>query len=382
MSSILQGSEEWKQAKQSKISASEIYSLVHHYCAKELQALGFDLVKERPFRTVQEMFLKVKFDAKLSAIDPIHSEFGNGMESYIAYRLGQKLPQLKIERSKEFILNEELHPLAACSPDGYIVAGSNPLDDFDKTCKITNEWGEGALELKTANYFANFDHGGPKGQYLFQLQYQMMVMGLKWGMLAVLIPKQKEYDEPFFKGQVLQQVKTIDNNVYHIGLENVAQWNNQKHLLECKNLNEVYDLTNYIYPELPAFQAMILKALNAFQSDHDGYDQGNQSCFPRNNEDLTGLQREKQLWGQLWPEKFGSLVVTPTSKLDQLLNDRYQAQVEMMFAEQNKLKLECEINDLVKKEGLGKYTELKGTEHRLVFIKNGQQRFYRNNNKI
>jgi hypothetical protein len=42
------------------------------------------------------------------------------MEPYVAYRLGQELPQLKIERSKEFIVNEKLHPLAACSPDGYV----------------------------------------------------------------------------------------------------------------------------------------------------------------------------------------------------------------------------------------------------------------------
>lgn len=377
--SILQGSTEWLEAKQSKISASEIYSLVHHYCKSELEKLGFHLVKERPFRTVQEMFLKVKFGAKLSEIDPIHSEFGNGMEPYVAYRLGQQLPQLQIERSKEFLVNEKVHRLAACSPDGYIRIkreniglSSNPhfgdsyqLSDFDNTCVIDNKWGRGALELKTANYFANFDQGGPKGQYLFQLQYQMMVMGLNWGCLAVLMPKQKEFDEPFFKGKRLKEVEIANLGNFSIS-----------------GLEQYYDLKHYIYPELPAFKALILKALLNFQNDLDGYEQGNQSCFPRNSEDLVGLQREKQLWAQLWPEHFGTHLVDEKDELNDLLNERYKYQEALMFAEQDKLKTENEISDLVKRCGLGKFCELKGTDHRMTWIKNGQVRFYRNNNKI
>ena len=367
---ILQGSEEWLEAKQSKISASEIFSLVLHYCRPELELMGFDLKEEKSFRTVQELFLKVKFGAKLSEIDPVHSEFGQGMEAYVAYRLGQELPQLSIERSKDFIVNEKLHPLAACSPDGYIelpfaeVGEDIPfLPDFDNTCKITAEWGKGAMELKTANFFANF--GSEKGSrlnYIFQNQFQMMVLGLKWGCLAVLMPKEKEFDEQFFKGQVLRDIQ--------ISGEDLGQF----------AFGDCHDLKYYIYPELPAFQQMIMKSLNAFQADLNAYDT-DQSRFPRNSEDLAGLQREKAMWAQLWPEKFGKLEIDPTSKLNRLLNERYILQEALMFAEQDKLKVECEINQLIQQEGLSKYTELKGSDNRMMWTKNGQVRFYKINKK-
>lgn len=370
--SIIQGSDAWLQAKQSKISASEIFSLVNHYCKLELEAMGFDLKEEKSFRTVQEMFLKVKFGAKLSDIDPVHSQFGQGLESYVAYRLGQDLPQVSVERSKEFIVNEDLHPLAACSPDGFIeIMNDSTLSDFDNKVKIDSSWGRGAMELKTANFFANFGaDAGSKLHYIMQLQMQLLVMGLKWGCLAVLMPKEKEYDEPFFKGRILEKVNFWEK--YNHALANTAG-------ALADELNKYYDLKYYIYPELRSFQAMIMKSLSAFQADLDAYDNGDQSAFPRNSEDLVGLQREKQLWVQLWPEKFGSLELNPESKLNQLLKDQNQAREEMMFAEQNKLKIECEINQLIQQEGLGKYIELKGSNNRMTWIKNGQVRFYKIN---
>lgn len=367
MSKITQGTEAWLAAKQSKISASEVFSLVNYYCRPELEALGFNLKEEKSFRTVQELFLKVKFGAKLSAIDPIHSEFGNGLEPYVAYRLGQELPQLKIERSKEFVVNEVLHPLAACSPDGFIEIMNDSIVDFDKTCKIDSSWGIGALELKTANYFANFNSdAGSKLTYLFQLQFQLMVMNLKWGCLAVLMPKEKEFDEPFFKGKILGQFQLLG------GFNDDGR---------CDCINQYYDLKYYIYPQLPAFQAMIMKSLNAFQADLDAYDSGDQSAFPRNSEDLAGLEREKSLWAQLWPEKFGTLELDPKSKLNQLLIEQNQAREEVLFADQNKLKIECEINQLIMQNGLGKYKELKGSDNRLMWDKKGSLRFYKNKEK-
>lgn len=362
MTGILQGTEAWLEAKQSKISASEIFSLCLHYCKKELEAMGFDLKEERSFRSVQELFLKVKFGAKLSEIDPVHSQFGQGMEDYIAYRLKYAIPELKIERSKEFIINEKLHTLAACSPDGYVkyIANHTVLSDFDNTCLIDKSWGSGAMELKTANYFANFgSEKGSKLHYIMQVQMQLLVMGLKWGCLAVLMPKEKEFDEPFFKGQILEKAKMAFPGNYSIS-----------------GLGQYYDLKYYIYPELPRFQAMIMKSLNAFQADLDTYDT-DPSAFPRNSEDLMGLQREKAMWAQLWPEKFGVLEIDQNSKLNALLNDRYQAQVESMFADQAKTKIECEINQLIQQGGLGKYTELKGSDNRMIWTKNGQVRFYK-----
>lgn len=368
MTSIKQGTPEWLEAKQKTTGASEIFSLVYHYCAKELRDMGFDLNKERPFRTVQELFLKIKFGAKLSDIDPIHSEFGNGMEPYIAFRLSEDLPKLKVERSKEFVINEGLHPLAACSPDGYVrIEEYNQdsddgytrydefeLDDFDKTCKINSSWGKGAMELKTSNYFANFDKGGCRLAYIFQLQYQLAVMGLKWGCLAAIVPKEKQFDDPFFKGRILEKALICNDEI-----------------------DQYYNLNHYIYPILPVFQQMIMKALNCFQLDLDGYDQGKLECFPRNCEDLNGLQREKQLWAQLWPEKFGTHELAGDDQLDQLLNERYKCQEALMFAEQDKLTTENKIQQLTKLGGFDKYCEVKGSEHRMSYTKNGQVRFYK-----
>lgn len=366
---ILQGSEEWKAARQSKIGASEIYTLVHHYCKRELEALGIQLPKELPFRTIQELFLKISFGAQLTEIDPIFTEFGNGMEVYVAHRLAQELSDVGIERSKEFLTNPEVHPLAACSPDGYVKLPGSPfatdetvkIEDFDKTCKIDYHWGAGALEIKTANFFAAFSADqGAKLQYIFQHQFQMMVMGLQWGIIAVLMPKEKEFDELLFKGKILGW---LESNVYPVtGFEPIDQY---------------YDLYHYIYPALPAFQALIMKALNAFQADLDSYSAGRQECFPRNSEDLNGLQREKKMWAQLWPEHYGTKVLSEEDELNGLFNERYKCQEAKMFADQDFDKITNEIYQKVKALGFDKYCEITGTENRMSWIKNGQVRFYK-----
>lgn len=353
MTTIKQQTPEWLEAKQSKISGSEIFSLVHHYCAKELIELGFDLAKERPFRTVQELFLKVLFDAKLSSIDPMHAEFGQGMESYVTYRLQQELPDIRVEQTKDFIINEELHELAACSPDGYLTMNDCEIKDFDDTCLINQSWGKGMLELKTANYFANFDNGGSKLQYLFQTQFNMLVTGLKWGCLAVLLPKEKEFDEPFFKGKILIKAETE------------------------QEIDQYYDLKYYIYPQLGIFQEMIVKALNCFQRDLDAYKAGDESAFPRASEDLVGLQREKAMWSQLWPNHYGDKELEQDDELNALLNERMAAQEQSMFAKQAFDNVTNEICQKVKALGYDKFCNILGTENRLAFIKNGQMRFYK-----
>lgn len=376
---IIQGSEAWLEAKQSKISASEIFSLVLHYCRPELEAMGFNLKEEKSFRTVQELFLKVKFGAKLSEIDPVHSQFGNGMEPYVAYRLEREIPELaQVERSKEFITNENLHPLAACSPDGY-VSTYGAIADFDKTCEIDSSWGRGAMELKTANYFANF--GSEKGSrlnYIFQNQFQMMVLGLKWGCLAVLMPKEKEFDEPFFKGKVLNQIECFEST-WDLYSRNPMTLEAREEIISLrKKIDQYYDLKYYIYPELPAFQAMIMKSLNAFQADLDAYSVGDQNAFPRNSEDLAGLQREKAMWAQLWPDHdFGSKQLKADDELNEMLNEHYKYQEAAMFAKQDLAKINNEIFQKVKASGFDKFCEIRGIENRLMWDKNGVVRFYK-----
>ena len=80
---IKQGSEEWLKAKQARIGGSEIYAIAYYYCQKELQTIGVDLIKDQPFQTALELFLRVKFGVDQEAISVVSSEFGSGMEDYV-----------------------------------------------------------------------------------------------------------------------------------------------------------------------------------------------------------------------------------------------------------------------------------------------------------
>jgi len=354
---IIQGTQEWLIARNNKIGASEIYTLVHHYCREELQAysdkVGIYLSKERPFRTIQELFMKIKFPGvELSKVEASLGEFGNGMEEYTATRLQSELTDLSIEQTKDFIINNQVHELAACSPDGYIevVTGCDQLPDFDETCIIDSSYGRGVLELKTANFFANFEaSSGCKLQYIFQHQFQMMVTDLRWGIVAVLMPKEKEFDDPFFKGKILEKAM------------------NRK----FEEIHKYYDLYHYVYPELELFQKMILKAIKTFQRDLDFYDT-DPYIFPRNSEDKAGLQRERILWGKVWPEHYGEKKVSGEDELNDLLNQRYEASLATLFAAQEKLKLENQILGMG-----GEYCKVIGDEHKMVWTKAGHARFYK-----
>lgn len=346
---IIQGSDTWLEARKSKIGGSEVFSLIAHYCAKELREMGLDMTKEKPFRTIQEQFLKIKFGAELSKIDPVHSEFGNGLEGYVAYRLQQELPQLEIERTKDFIVNPELHKLAACSPDGYVeIKEGFILPDFDKQKELNSLCGRGILELKTANYFTSFDNE-TRLQYIFQLQYNMLVTGCKWGVLAVLLPKEKQFDEPFFKGKVLEMINYQDFD----------------------RPQDIYDLKYYIYPQLHGFQALIIKALLSFKNDLD-----NPEAYPRNAEDKAGIEREKKMLGELFPEKYGTLTLEEESELDELLNQRMIAQGAMLDAEKEMRNCEAEIIWQTKK-----YCEIIGSKHKIKWTSDGKTRFYKLNKK-
>jgi hypothetical protein len=357
MTNIEQGSQEWLQARQNKIGGSEIFSLVIHYCKKELEAMNFDLKEEKSFRSVQEMFMKLCLGAKMPLIDPMNSQFGNGMEEYVAHRLQEALPEIDVQRSKSFLDGKDLHELAACSPDGYIyIKDNHKLHDFDNTCEIDSSWGEGMLELKTANFFANFGaENGSKLSYIFQTQYNMMIRKNKWGLLAVLVSKEKSCDDAFLKGQILEKAR---NNKYD-------------------EINEYYDFYYYIYPELPAFQAMIIKSLKLFHEDVERYLAGDQSAFPRNSEDLKALEREKIMWGQVWPEHFGERQLDEEDELNKLLEERNIAKEENMFAEQAFRKIENEILSLIKQRGYDKFIKIHGFGHRVQFQSNGI-RFYKN----
>lgn len=343
---IKQQTSEWLEAKKQFIGASEIYSLIHHYCQSELVSLGINVIEEKPFLGTQELYLKLA-GAELEPIDPVLADFGNQMEGYILHRYQlEQGDKLAITETDDFLTNPEFHKLAACSPDGFLeVIGSGKISDFDNKTQITAAWGEGVLELKTSNFFANFN-GGAKAQYLFQLQYQMAVAGKKWGALAVLNPTNPEFDSEYFKGQAVVLAKTND-----------------------KSLADKYNLHFFVYPILPRFQELITKALNRFQEDFETKNYNN----TRAKWSKEIVEREKRILAKIFPEKYGSLELCQEDPLDQCLNELQALKPEKLKLETEESNLKAQIQQL-----LGSHIEAIGTQFIIKFDKRGAMRIQPN----
>lgn len=362
MTNIIQNTPEWLQAKKSKIGGSEIYSLIYHYCKPELEILGVDLIKEKPFKSALELFIKIKHGEEINDISEVNSQFGKGMEPYIAYRLSNEVCPSK--RTDNFIINEGLHNLAACSPDGYAILPEYPeieekepltLQDFDKTCKIDYHWGDGANEEKTTPYSFNFEaERGPKWSYILQHQYQMLVCGLKWGILAIISPKEDQFDTDFFKGKI---VKAVEGYFYEVTKGST------KELELSEELANYYNFYHYIYPVIPNLQKLILKALNAFQTDLDNNKYPNPSFG-----DKVSLEREKKLLGKLWPDRFGE--IEADEEINNYINQRMIAHTEALKAETEKVEFDNKIILATRK-----YTKIIGTDYKATYDSRGSIRY-------
>ena len=349
---IIQHSPEWLEAKKSKIGGSEIFSLVHYYFPKELEELGVNLSKEQPFKTALELFIKIKFGVEDNDISEVNSEFGKLMEGPICdlLRKERELELCDFKRTQDFIINDKLHTLAACSPDGYVelpfaeVGEEIPfLPDFDKTCKIIAAWGMGILEFKTTDYGFNFEaEKGCKWSYIMQLQHNLLVCGAKWGILAALSPREKQFDTDFFKGRVLGIMQAGQN----------------------LPLNQYYNLNYYVYPAMPRIQDLILKALNTFQTDLDS------DNYPRASTHPAKVQRERKVIAMAFPEHYGQLEAD--KELDDLINQRMIANIEAKKAESEATELEIEI---VKRAH--SYLQVIGSNFKAAWDKRGGLRFYK-----
>lgn len=338
MTVIKQRTPEWVEAKQSRIGGSEIYSLIDYYILPSERPVEMN---EPPFRSALELFMKVKYGCKLSEIDPVASEFGNGMEQYIINR-AQRGSILRMGRTDDFIISTE-NNLMCCSPDGgaYIfpsLSSECQILDFDDKTEINESDGTGIVECKTTNFYENFkaEHG-MKWQYIFQLQYNMLVAGKKWGIGALLVPKEKEFDNDFFKGRMLERVNYDQNSV-----------------------DEYYNLYLYPYLAKPKLQEMCLLALERFQK---ALDEGNHPAFSKNS---ATLLREKKLLADLYPERFGEKDISDDPDLDSYLpklaeNAALRKEIE---AEENRIKAE-----LIKR--MGSHEALIGTNYKAYFDKVG-----------
>ena len=169
---ITQNTEAWLEAKQSKIGGSEIFTLVLEYCKEELKQANINIESETAFSTPLELFLKVKYDIQEKYISNVNSEFGLGLEQYLEYRLQNdlKFTQTDVRASKDFVVREDMHKLASCSPDGFIEVRDGELETFDKNGIIDKSWGQGLIEFKTSRWdFYKEAESGAKLSYIFQI---------------------------------------------------------------------------------------------------------------------------------------------------------------------------------------------------------------------
>ena len=332
MSNIKQHTPEWHNAKSTLIGGSSIYSLVSYYCSKECREIGIDLSNEPPFKSCLEEFLRIKFELEQEPIPLVHQEFGLGMESYITNRLNNEFKETKSYiGTDEFITNKELHPLASCSPDGYIeIKDAHKLPDFDQRTQIDNSWGKGISEYKTVPYGFNFDSKeGTKWQYIFQLNYNMLVTGLKWGELNCLCPKERDFDIDFHKGKVIGKIELINQISKDVDLSKLNLF---------EDIYSQYNLYSYTYAANKTIQNLCLLALKRFQQALDN----EQMVFPEISKgDKVKLLREKKLLAQIAPKRFGELEANDF--LTDLLQQRVTTAIEKKKVETELEELNCEI---------------------------------------
>ncbi|NVM36317.1 MAG: hypothetical protein HWN81_12035 [Candidatus Lokiarchaeota archaeon] len=362
---IIQQSPEWKQEKQLRIGGSEIFSLAFHYCQPELEKLGIDLIKEQPFKSALEIYLRVKFQCEEEPILVVNAQYGLGMEDYITSRLNSENQDLEIEGTRDFIINEDIHKLACCSPDGYVeVKEGQILRDFDDTCDITQNMGKGTLEMKTTQHKFNYEaEAGTRFSYIFQLQYNMMLLGHQWGMLACLTPKDKEGDSDFFKGKILSQADIIRSMPNETGGDPNLNGLVALGAIYQHNINALYNLYTYTYPAIKPIQDICKLALERFQTALDNNKLPNPS---RGN--LDKLKREKKMLAVIHPERFDTLEAD--EGLNGLLSNRQTAFVEAKKATSEQKEYEIEI---LKK--MGDHIEIEGTEYKAKFDVRGALRF-------
>jgi len=372
---IKQHSPEWYEAKQSLIGGSQIYSLAHYYCKKELEQIGVDTIKEVPFKTALEIYLEHKFNIKPEPIPQVNSEFGLGIESYIISRINQENQNLVSTGSKDFIVNKDLHPLACCSPDGKVgLSGSSLLDveisagddtakysvvdcsvrDYDDKVTINVNDGLGMLEVKTTQFTFNYEaKAGAKWQYLFQINYNALICGNHWALLACLTPKEKEFDTDFFKGKILGCLQTIAGITAKPCLESIDKY---------------YNLYTYIYKANKTIQNICELALKRFQEALDKDDMPLASIW---NEEK--LMREKKMLAQMFPEKFGK--IQADKELNDLLNER-----GILNNESKKIKTEFEAVNCEIIKRMKHNIEAEGFHYKAKFDKKGSLRVSQNKN--
>jgi hypothetical protein len=344
ISNIKANTPEWKEARKNYVGASEIYSLVYHYCYAELEQISkrLELPIEKPWKGAYEIWHKIKYGHELEMDNQDDAYFGKEMERYIIgwieRNMFSSLSQFSLARlltSNEFnsnkygegffVLNSDFHILAACSPD--LFAKKEML-----------------FELKTSRYLKEQKS---KLKYIFQLQYQMTICAIEKGNLIIAFSKDPKFDTDFQRGYILGGLKGMDY------------------------IQNYFDIKNFQFGSDLEIQELCQKALNYLHNDILNNNPPT-SINPKTNElDFAAWNKDLKLMAMV-NKACGPEWVIDT-ELNQALED-YKHGKEQIAAINAEIAQNAEYR--IRKELLS-HTELIGNNFRAYYDKGNKLRVQR-----
>lgn len=249
--------EKWLADRLKILGASEISSIIKYECKDELKKYmgGFadDFIEDKDFKSA---FCTYHYK-KQNAIPPKFSEslskFGHNAEKFAEMDLN-KMPFMKAKcQPQQVVFCPEFHKLAGYTPDLF--------NEFTEDCEFNSQteikyFNQGksifpkkgdmaVVEVKTSNKFSFFKdnyhaeagYEEPKSKYIIQAQDELILQNskdkrFKWSILVYIVPKEKEIDNDFGKGEA----NILFNNL-HI-----------KDLKAYEELKKRYAIYIWIYP--------------------------------------------------------------------------------------------------------------------------------------
>lgn len=243
-----QNTTDWLNAKNYGIGASEIASVVKSFVPqKDLMAImgdkpALNFLSEDLYSTGYQVFHKIKRGYRIEPIPDELSMFGHSMERYLDYKVRDN-EDFIFEPTDDFIKRPDISKYAVCSPDGYATSKRGHFVDINLKHIQTNRL---VWEKKTVNPFKavreNVFYNGLPWQYIFQLQYQMLLKDVEAGILSSMI---LEEDTSFNRGRI---VSLIESN-------------------EFDKIDELFNIRidHFIYGVIPEIRNAILKGLENFE---------------------------------------------------------------------------------------------------------------------
>ena len=215
---LKQNTPEWLEEKNTGIGASEIAAVVKSFVPQKdlMEIMGdkpvLNFLSEDLYTTGYQVYHKVKKGYRIEPLPDELSIYGHAMEKYLDYKVKDD-ESFIYQGTEDFIKRPDISPYAVCSPDGYAESKREVYYDINAR-PITAQhlvW-----EKKTVNPFKaareNIFYNGLPWQYIFQLQYQMLLKDVEAGILSSMV---LDEDTPFNRGRIVslieqQQFEEID----------------------------------------------------------------------------------------------------------------------------------------------------------------------------